>query len=53
MTLTLPGRCAHCGAEAETKPYGPQGEHYCAPCVAADPERLARAMVRIGARSTN
>ena len=27
-----PGRCELCGAVAETRPYGPNGEEVCFPC---------------------
>lgn len=29
---TAPQKCELCGNEAETKPYGPNGEQVCFPC---------------------
>lgn len=38
-----PGRCDLCGAVAETRPYGPNGENVCFPCGMKDEAAMKRA----------
>lgn len=50
ITDQPPGRCDLCGAVAETRPYGPNGENICHPCGTGTPEARAASRRAFDAR---